>query len=105
VWITLSALVIYGVFTITITEWRTKYRKAMNELDSKANTRAIDALLNFETVKYFNNEQFESARYETTSRPRAAQMKSQTTLSMLNTGQQLIIAPASWRCCGAPPAA
>jgi ATP-binding cassette subfamily B protein len=105
VWITLSALVIYGVFTITITEWRTKYRKAMNELDSRANTRAIDALLNFETVKYFNNEQFESARYETGLEAyRAAQMKSQATLSMLNTGQQLIIASSLvallWRATG-----
>ena len=105
VWITLCALLVYGVFTISITEWRTKYRKAMNELDSKANTRAIDALLNFETVKYFNNEQFESARYETGLEAyRAAQMKSQATLSMLNTGQQLIIAGSLvallWRATG-----
>jgi ABC-type transport system involved in Fe-S cluster assembly fused permease/ATPase subunit len=105
VWITLTALVVYGVFTITITEWRTKYRKAMNELDSKANTRAIDALLNFETVKYFNNEEFESARYEKGLEAfRGAQMKSQGTLSMLNTGQQLIIASSLvallWRATG-----
>jgi len=105
VWITLTALVLYGVFTISVTEWRTKYRKAMNELDSKANTKAIDALLNFETVKYFNNEQFESARYETGLEAyRAAQMKSQATLSMLNTGQQLIIAGSLvallWRATG-----
>jgi ABC-type transport system involved in Fe-S cluster assembly fused permease/ATPase subunit len=105
VWITLGALVVYGVFTITITEWRTKYRKAMNELDSKANTRAIDALLNFETVKYFNNEEFESARYEQGLEAfRGAQMKSQGTLSMLNTGQQLIIASSLvallWRATG-----
>ena len=105
VWITLAALSLYGVFTISITEWRTKYRKAMNELDSKANTKAIDALLNFETVKYFNNEQFESARYETGLEAyRAAQMKSQATLSMLNTGQQLIIAGSLvallWRATG-----
>ena len=105
VWITLSALVLYGAFTITITEWRTKYRKAMNELDSKANTRAIDALLNFETVKYFNNEEFESTRYEQGLEAfRGAQMKSQGTLSMLNTGQQLIIAASLvallWRATG-----
>ena len=105
VWITLAALLLYGTFTITITEWRTKYRKAVNELDSKANTRAIDALINFETVKYFNNEQFESARYETGLEAfRAAQMKSQATLSMLNTGQQLIIAGSLvallWRATG-----
>ncbi|MFL6630670.1 MAG: ABCB family ABC transporter ATP-binding protein/permease [Burkholderiaceae bacterium] len=105
VWITLAALLVYGVFTISITEWRTKYRKAVNELDSKANTKAIDALINFETVKYFNNEQFESARYETGLEAfRAAQMKSQATLSMLNTGQQLIIAGSLvallWRATG-----
>ena len=105
VWITLTALVLYGTFTIGVTEWRTKYRKAMNELDSKANTKAIDALLNFETVKYFNNEQFEAARYETGLEAyRAAQMKSQATLSMLNTGQQLIIAGSLvallWRATG-----
>ena len=105
VWITLAALVVYGTFTISITEWRTKYRKAVNELDSKANTKAIDALINFETVKYFNNEQFESARYETGLEAyRAAQMKSQATLSMLNTGQQLIIAGSLvallWRATG-----
>ncbi len=105
VWITLTALVVYGVFTITITEWRTKYRKAMNELDSKAHTRAIDALLNFETVKYFNNEEFEAARYEHGLEAfRGAQVKSQGTLSMLNTGQQLIIASSLvallWRATG-----
>jgi ATP-binding cassette subfamily B protein len=93
VWITLGALLLYGVFTITVTEWRTKYRKAMNELDSKAHTRAIDALLNFETVKYFNNEGFEARRYEQGLEAyRGAQVKSQGTLSMLNTGQQLVIA-------------
>jgi ATP-binding cassette, subfamily B, heavy metal transporter len=105
VWITLAALLLYGTFTIAVTEWRTKYRKAVNELDSKANTKAIDALINFETVKYFNNEQFESARYETGLEAfRAAQMKSQATLSMLNTGQQLIIAGSLvallWRATG-----
>jgi ATP-binding cassette subfamily B protein len=105
VWITLAALLLYGTYTISITEWRTKYRKAVNELDSKANTKAIDALINFETVKYFNNEQYESARYETGLEAfRAAQMKSQATLSMLNTGQQLIIAGSLvallWRATG-----
>jgi ATP-binding cassette subfamily B protein len=93
VWITLVALAIYGTFTIVVTEWRTQYRKQMNELDSKAHTRAIDALLNYETVKFFNNEQFEAERYDQGLEAfRQAQMKSQTTLSMLNTGQQLIIA-------------
>lgn len=94
-WITAAALVLYIAFTITVTEWRTKFRKQMNELDSKAHTRAIDSLLNYETVKYFNNENFEAQRYdESLERLRKAALKSQTTLSILNTGQQLIIATA-----------
>ena len=92
-WITLAALACYITFTVTVTEWRTKFRKQMNELDSSAHSRAIDSLLNYETVKYFNNENFEAARYdENLERYRKAAVKSQTTLSMLNTGQQLIIA-------------
>ena len=93
VWITLSALAVYIVFTVSITEWRSRFRREMNELDSKAHSRAIDALLNYETVKYFNNEAFEAGRYnEGLEAYRKAQVKSQTTLSLLNTGQQLIIA-------------
>jgi len=92
-WITIIALVVYISFTIIITEWRTQFRKQMNELDSTAHSRAIDSLLNFETVKYFNNEDFEAHRYdENLERYRKAALKSQTTLSILNTGQQLIIA-------------
>jgi ATP-binding cassette subfamily B protein len=91
--ITIIALVFYIMFTVTITEWRTQFRKKMNELDSTANSRAIDSLLNFETVKYFNNEEFEAQRYdENLEKYRLAQLKSQSTLSLLNTGQQLIIA-------------
>lgn len=91
--ITVIALVFYITFTVTVTEWRTKFRKEMNELDSSAHSRAIDSLLNYETVKYFNNEEFEARRYdENLLRYRRAAVKSQTTLSMLNTGQQLIIA-------------
>jgi len=91
--ITIIALVFYITFTVTVTEWRTKFRKEMNELDSSAHSRAIDSLLNYETVKYFNNEEFEARRYdENLKRYRAAAVKSQTTLSLLNTGQQLIIA-------------
>jgi ABC-type transport system involved in Fe-S cluster assembly fused permease/ATPase subunit len=94
-WITIVALVFYIAFTITVTEWRTQYRKKMNEMDSTAHSRAIDSLLNYETVKYFNNEAFEAARYdENLERYRRAAVKSQTTLSLLNTGQQLIIAAA-----------
>ncbi len=94
-WITIIALVVYITFTITVTEWRTQFRKKMNELDSTAHSRAIDSLLNYETVKYFNNEEFEAQRYdENLERYRRAAVKSQTTLSLLNTGQQLIIATA-----------
>ncbi len=92
-WITLIALACYITFTVTITEWRTHFRRKMNELDSTAHSRAIDSLLNYETVKYFNNEAFEARRYdENLENYRRAAVKSQTTLSLLNTGQQLIIA-------------
>jgi ATP-binding cassette subfamily B protein len=91
--ITIIALMLYIAFTVVVTEWRTHFRKEMNELDSKAHSRAIDSLLNYETVKYFNNEEFEAHRYdENLSRYRLAALKSQRTLSLLNTGQQLIIA-------------
>ena len=94
-WITIVALVVYIAFTITVTEWRTQFRKKMNEMDSTAHSRAIDSLLNYETVKYFNNEEFEARRYdENLERYRRAAVKSQTTLTLLNTGQQLIIAVA-----------
>jgi len=94
-WITLAALVFYITFTVVVTEWRTKFRKLLNELDSVAHTKAIDSLLNYETVKYFNNEDFEARRYdESLEKLRRAQLKSQSTLSLLNTGQQLIIAAA-----------
>ena len=94
-WITVAALVLYITYTITVTEWRTQFRIKMNEMDGQAHTRAIDSLLNYETVKYFNNEAFEAKRYdENLEKFRAASVKSQTTLSLLNTGQQLIIATA-----------
>jgi ATP-binding cassette subfamily B protein len=94
-WITIAALVVYVTFTITVTEWRTQFRKQMNEIDSTAHSRAIDSLLNYETVKYFNNEDFEAKRYdENLERLRKASLKSQSTLSLLNTGQQMIIAVA-----------
>ncbi len=93
--ITFGALVIYIGFTVTVTEWRTVFRRAMNEQDSKANTKALDALLNYETVKYFSNEGFEQARYDDNlQRLEKASIKSQTSLSMLNLGQSLIIATA-----------
>ncbi len=93
--ITIIALVFYITFTVTVTEWRTQFRKKMNELDSTAHTRAVDSLLNYETVKYFNNEEFEAKRYDQSlEKYRRAAVKSQTTLSMLNIGQQIIIAVA-----------
>ena len=93
--ITFGALVLYIVFTVTVTEWRTHFRRAMNEQDSKANTRAVDALINYETVKYFSNERFEQGRYdENLRRLERASIKSQTSLSVLNLGQSLIIATA-----------
>ncbi len=93
--ITFGALLLYIVFTISVTEWRTAFRRAMNEQDSKASTKAVDALINYETVKYFSNEQFEQARYdENLQRLERASIKSQTSLSVLNVGQSLIIAVA-----------
>ncbi len=93
--ITLGALVLYIVFTVLITEWRTHFRRTMNDLDSKANTRAIDSLLNYETVKYFGNEEWEAQRYDQSlQRFEAAAVKSQTSLSVLNVGQSAIIAIA-----------
>ena len=93
--ITLTALVLYIIFTIGVTEWRTQYRRMANEFDSAAHTKAVDSLLNYETVKYFNNEGFEAARYDKSLEAlRRARLKAQTSLSVLNTGQQLIIASA-----------
>ncbi len=93
--ITLAALALYIVFTISVTEWRTHFRRQANEFDSAAHTKAVDSLLNYETVKYFNNEAFEAARYDKSLEAlRQARLKSQTSLSLLNTGQQLIIAVA-----------
>ena len=92
-WITIAALVVYIFFTVTVTEWRTQFRREANEFDSAAHTKAVDSLLNYETVKYFNNEEFEASRYdESLQRLRRARLKAQTTLSLLNSGQQLVIA-------------
>jgi ATP-binding cassette subfamily B protein len=91
--ITLCALVIYIIFTVVVTEWRTHFRKTMNDMDSRANQKAIDSLLNFETVKYFGNEAFEASRYDKNLvRYQAAAIKSQKSLAVLNFGQQTIIA-------------
>ena len=91
--ITLAALILYIAFTIVVTEWRTHFRRTMNDMDSRANQKAIDSLLNFETVKYFSNEAFEAGRYdENLLRYQVAAVKSQKSLAVLNLGQQTIIA-------------
>ena len=91
--ITLTALVLYIAFTVAITQWRIQFRRQANQFDSAAHSKAIDSLLNYETVKYFNNEQFEARRYdESLEQLRRAQLKARSTLGLLNSGQQLIIA-------------
>ena len=87
--VTFIALVCYVVFTVKVTEWRTHFRREMNNLDSKANQRAVDALINFETVKYFGNEAYEADRYDANLKKYAqAAIKSQKSLAYLNFGQQ-----------------
>jgi ABC-type transport system involved in Fe-S cluster assembly fused permease/ATPase subunit len=91
--ITFGCVVLYIYFTFRITEWRMKYRVQMNSSDSRANTQAIDSLINYETVKYFGNEGHELARYNHSLEEwEDAAVKSQTSLSALNVGQSAIIA-------------
>ncbi len=91
--ITLVIVVIYIALTISITEWRTKLRRQMNEMDSQANTRAIDSLLNYETVKYFGNEAYEASRYDASLQKwEVAAVKNQTSVGVLNAAQALVIA-------------
>ncbi len=93
--ITVGALLAYGLFTFYVTEWRTHFRRRMNTLDSQANSRAIDSLINYETVKYFGNEAFEARRYdEDLASYQEARERSQASLSLLNVGQALIISTA-----------
>ena len=90
---TLTAVVLYVGFTVAFTDWRVRFRRTMNEMDSDAQTKAVDSLLNFETVKYFGNEAHEAARFDAArARYERAAVKSQVTLNMLNLGQALIIA-------------
>ncbi len=92
-WITVGALVLYITFTVLVTNWRTQLRREVNEIDSAANSRAIDSLLNYETVKYFNNEEYEARRYDQQMEKWAvAQVRSQLSLSLLNLGQAGLIA-------------
>lgn len=91
--VTLGTIAVYIGFTLFITEWRMVYRRTMNDMDSKANSRAIDSLLNYETVKYFSNEGWEARRYEDSLKIwETAAVKNQTSLALLNAGQSLIIA-------------
>src|SRR5262249_34861508 len=93
--ITFAAVAVYLGFTFGVTEWRMGIRTRANELDSKANSRAIDSLLNYETVKYFNNEEFEARRYdESLQKHEAAEIKNEASLGVLNIGQSAIIALA-----------
>lgn len=83
----------YIIFTFTITEWRIKFRREMNRQDTEANTKAIDSLLNFETVKYYGNEEHEANRFDRAlQRYETAAIKNQVTLSGLNIGQNTVIA-------------
>lgn len=91
--ITLASLTAYVIFTVKVSDWRISIRRAVNENDSAANSRAIDSLINYETVKYFNNEHWEAQRYDDQLvQLEAASVRSQTTLAYLNLGQQGIIA-------------
>ena len=93
--ITFGAVAVYITFTILVSEWRIEIRRNANELDSRANTRAIDSLLNYETVKYFGNEEYEARRYDENLRHyETAAVKSEASLGLLNIGQSLVIAIA-----------
>ena len=93
--VTFGAVAVYILFTVLITEWRMEIRRRANELDSRASTRAIDSLLNYETVKYFGNEEFEARRYDENLRKyEDAATRSESSLGLLNIGQSLIIAAA-----------
>ena len=91
--VTFSAVALYIGFTLVFTNWRVRFRRTMNEMDTEAQSKAVDSLLNYETVKYFNNEGHESRRFDDSlSRYERAAVRSQVTLNMLNLGQAAIIA-------------
>lgn len=91
--VTLATVVVYIAYTIAVTQWRLRFRREMNDQDNVANTKAIDSLLNFETVKYFDNEEHEARRYDVAlERYETAAVKAQSSLALLNIGQGVIIA-------------
>ena len=91
--VTVGTIAIYISFTLWVTEWRMVFRRTMNDMDSKANTKAIDSLLNYETVKYFSNESYESKRYDSALAVwETAAIRNQVSLAALNAGQSAIIA-------------
>ncbi|MBL6929062.1 MAG: ABC transporter ATP-binding protein/permease [Rhodospirillales bacterium] len=91
--VTFGTIALYITWTLTVTEWRIKFRRIMNETDSEAHTKAVDSLLNFETVKYFGNEAHEARRFDSAlEKYESAAVKSGTSLAMLNIGQGFIIA-------------
>ena len=93
--ITFTAVAIYIVLTFSVTEWRMEIRRQLNELDSTANTRAIDSLINYETVKYFNNEEYEARRYDDNLQNyEKAAVRNEVSLGLLNVGQSSVIAVA-----------
>jgi len=88
-----ASLVVYIAFTLSVTNWRTRFRREVNELDARASSNAVDSLLNYETVKYFNNEDFEARRYDATlAQQERMSLRVQRSLNLLNGGQQAIIA-------------
>jgi ATP-binding cassette, subfamily B, heavy metal transporter len=93
--VTFAAVAVYLAYTFAVSEWRISIRRRANELDSRANTRAVDSLLNYETVKYFNNEEYEARRYDENLRSyETAAVQTEASLGLLNIGQSLIIAVA-----------
>jgi len=91
----IAAVVVYVAFSVAVTEWRTRFVREANTMDNRSNTRAVDSLLNYETVKYFNNEGFEADRYDGDLEAwESARMKNRLSLAALNSGQALIIAGA-----------